>query len=251
MRVITFQDNRVLIKLVGTGEYSKKLGSCDRAKAMDIEMIPDGFRPLYAFASIGGIPVCLRAVSVFWSYLIGYMGLMDEGVMLELEVPENEILNMKLESDTETGIMSGYSETIRNYDILDGGHKTYEVVLRRFRLDWLVAYYFYKRTLSDRIKVTPVVFNRDMYPLWEKRVYFSGDGYVYDKSRGGKGTADVSNYLPDICCHDLGLFHLRNYVNISGAEKIMKQLGFSSKKELIRYAREHNYPTIKDSLSAV
>lgn len=251
MRVITFQNNSVLVKLTSTGEYSKKLGSRDRAKAMDVEMIPDGFRPLYTFASIGGIPVCLRAVSMFWSYLIGYMGLLDEGVMLELEVPENEILNMKLESDAETDIMSGYSETIRNYDILDDGHKTYEVVLRRFRLDWLVAYYFYKRTSSDRTKVTPIVFNHDMCPLWERKAYFSGDGYVYDNSRGGEGTTDVSGYLPDICYPDLGLFHLRNYVNTSGAENIMKQMGFSSRKELIKYAREHNYPTIKESLSSV
>lgn len=187
MRLITFQSVDILKKVLDNGVARQYYSGNSRLKEIDKDYITkhDGeeYMPFYCFATIRGETMSLRTIGNNWDYLKGWMNFKNGVVMLELEVPETDILSMKDEYVFKqfdgTIYRSCYQRVVN--DTVSRDQKTFEVLISKIKLEYLVAYRTYDNNPKyGCVEVYTTVVNDELCPLWVSDVVLCGDGYIRD-----------------------------------------------------------------------
>lgn len=211
MRLVTFQDKVVLNVLKDGVWYSTR---DNRMKCIDYDyMEDDDHFPIYTFASTQLITE--STFGLCWLYasachLARFMQFdLEQRVMIELEVPENFILNMKQTScwfeqrcsddDPDREIMRrDYNRNsywvkrdlsqgeVFTCDFLkhvrkEGTEHELEALIPCIKKEHIAAIrsftYKYTKNGDELIKCRTIYDNESLTPLWSGTVYLSGDGY--------------------------------------------------------------------------
>lgn len=165
MRVVAVVDETILTKLIhGCDVY------CD----------------VSAYALLYGQFPCLKSVVSLMSN--------EDRVIVELEVPEGEILQMKGLSTGEVYV-NNYGRMLHKEYFMQA-RKTFVVRLPHIKSEWLVCSKFRaERTLSYSIWNSRV-YNKCKVPLWSGCVAVDGDGRLYDV-HAAKVIRDFDKHM---CC---------------------------------------------------
>lgn len=211
MRLITFQSMQVFEELCGNNVYYMEEYVGHRLKSVDMKYCADGNIPIYAFASIDGLPLSLEAIGSGMRTISSVGGLTDR-LMLELEVPESEILSMKRCVLFEDRIDVEYTQDFGQHlhdEFYSDNKITYEVTLPKLKYDWLVCVRIpYKGYISvghgrfPCVRWETVVLCWDKYPLWHRSVIFFASYKIAD-SMTMKSVENVDVYLSDKCSLEL------------------------------------------------
>lgn len=211
MRLVTFQDKAVLNVLKDDVWYS----TCDnRMKCIDYDYVDkEDHYPIYTFASTHNMHEPTFGLSWFYAsacHFARFMQLdLEQRVMLELEVPEDFILNVKPVNDWFEQRCSDDDpdrETMRtNYkcehywvkrdlskgsfftcDFLqhvrkEGVEHELEALIPCIKKEYIAAIrsftYEYAENDDGLIKCKTIYSNESLTPLWSGTVYLNGDGY--------------------------------------------------------------------------
>lgn len=200
MRLITFQPVKVLSYVCSDGVYYPEENEA-RMKTVDKKY----GSPVYAFATLNGKPICLPAVASGMDVIQG-VGYLTGRVMLELEVPEPEILSMKkcvlYEEHIDREITENFGMEVHKEFFTDQ-KISYEVCLSCIRLEWLVCYrvphedYVRGRDRSHKgIRWSTVVIDNSKVPCWVRDVIFFNHYRVADPETH-EVVQDIDEYLTD------------------------------------------------------
>lgn len=259
MRLLTFQAMQVLEGLCSKGVYYMEERTGHRMKSVDRKYCVDGNMPVYAFASIDGLPVSLEAVFGGMQTINSVGGLTDR-LMLELEVPESEILSMKRCLLFEDRIGEEYTRDFgkRIHDEFYTDNKiTYEVLLPYLKYEWLVCsriptrgFIEINRRRFSSVQWDTVVLRMDRYPLWCSSItsfasYKMFDPVIFEPIE------DVENYLSSKCSpellvvqalcgvltEDVGITFCKDYLGTDNLEEAIKSLQYTDKT----YMKDYGY----------
>lgn len=227
MRLMTFQDRNCL-HVLEDGEWFSRRDH--RLKLVDYDYADEdkGIYPIYAFASFGlrenpyfGLPQFYR----LQTFLAGYMRFdLESRVMVELEVPESFILNMKEngkwfevkcdnnDPDKELRRRDNFGKwhwlkrdlsdgTIYNSNYLDivrsNQGTTFEAVIPSIKMEHIAAIREFK-VLEDNYGDTvckTIYANASLCPLWYGDIITNGDSYPrFDKVKD----ADILKTISEI-----------------------------------------------------
>lgn len=259
MRLLTFQSMQVLEELCRAGVYYMEEYAGHRLKSMDGKYCTNGNISIYAFASIDGSPLSLESVGG-GMHTISSVGGLTERLMLELEVPESEILSMKrcvlFEDRIDTEYTRDFGKHIHD-EFYSRGRITYEVILPNIKYDWLVCTRApYKGYISVGQKRLPcvrwetVVLRCDKYPLWNRSVIFFASYKIAD-SVTMKVIEDIDGYLSDKCSSELLVVQAlsgvlteaacmdfcRDYLGVKSLEEAFELLKYTDKI----YMKDYGY----------
>ena len=190
MRLWSFQSVDIMNDILHSDIWFSDISKAKRAWDSDKELLPDPkHAPIYCFGSgYRGAPLSLTAFKDLWrSFNTWYDFSLDAGerFMLELEVPEAEVLGARVTADGDNlwdYVYSDYKKFIRSTS------KTVEVVLPYIRKNWIVCYrkfYYssmgYTRFVCDTMET--IVLKEDAFPLWNGMVDLTTDGMLFDSIR--------------------------------------------------------------------
>ena len=211
MRLVTFQDKAVLNVLKDAVWYSER---DNRMKCIDYDYVDEEEHyPIYTFASTQLKHTLTFGLSWFYAsacHLARHMQFnLERRVMLELEVPEDFILNVKpvnkwfeqrcSDDDPDRETMRTNYQYERYWvkrDLSKGGFFTcdflkhvrkegieqeLEALIPCIKKEHIAAIrsftYEYVENDDDIIKCKTIYSNESLTPLWSGTVYSSGDGY--------------------------------------------------------------------------
>lgn len=210
MRLLTFQ-NKKCLKVLEKGEWHST--RADRLKCIDYDYVGEDEEtyPIYTFASFGykwEPYFSLVLMSRMFNHLAGFMGFdFDDRVMIELEVPESFILNMKSnndwfeqkcdENDPDKELRrkdSRYNYYWVKRDLSKGNiyksdylkhmrenrNTEFEAVIPCIKKEHIVSIREFKCEggTYDTTWCYPIYENKDLCPLWFGKLGLHGDGYI-------------------------------------------------------------------------
>lgn len=196
MRLWTFQSKNCLQELNSSGSFRLNKFTADKTKSPDMQYVRDtvitvnGAKqtvkqvPIYCIARVKEKNIetlSLEAFLLQWSYFVEYSKLeLLESIMLELEVPEDNILVMRRSDDETSDVKYGYVDYVRNAE------EVVEAVIPYINRSWVVSiktFHFYYR--FNGFEVRTEVLNDELGPAWCETVYLANDGEVYEKDDVG------------------------------------------------------------------
>ena len=148
MRLISFQDKELLDEVLENGSAQQKRHYYSWVKEEDKELVAEFCkRPIYCYVHFGQDDLTLPGnLALHWSHLMGYMRFARTNnlVLLELDVPEEEIFNIK-------SVERPWEQPYPIFTVDQIGSKEYNQVVKEFgdmecclthlEKDWVVGYH--------------------------------------------------------------------------------------------------------------
>lgn len=264
MRLWTWQSKDCVESLKDKGIWYST--NAHRTRRIDVDYIVDGnidwdtkdTYPIYTIARIYQsvpTPLCLSTFcsvlcKLTWTYNID----MDSDYMLELDVPEDYILNMKDMDKSYTKYSDGMPknlsrwqkvqcEEVINEDLVvktgfgeyvSSNNLNIEALLPYIKKEWVICVRSGKFKWDKHVGEEYLVYNTDVWapklcPTWEKTVRVGGDGYLRDQSGNVEPLYMRAMYLPSNCpgntlVRDISLMLAPNTVKRYG--DLLRELGY-------------------------
>lgn len=151
--------------------------------------------PIYCIARVKEKDMPLLSLEAFllqYNYFINYSRInILNGVMVELEVPDSNIILMRKSEDIET--RSNYLEFVRNAE------EVVEAIISYIPIGYVVSYKTFHQSFGfTGFEVRTEVVNDILNPAWTETVYLSEDQGIY----GADGVGSI-NKLEDMTMHEL------------------------------------------------